>query len=218
MDYIWGTSIVETCLRMIIDLWELRNKEVHGKEEATKQKKRKDKAAISVRALHDLEEIARPSDSFLFYQDVEQEIEQVTTVVKLEGCITMKTRPIHNSVKKWAKRVRSEVKLIIGWIKTGGKNNREIIERVEKQQRDHFQHKAHTKTEKENRRKGQYRILHHETNISVWSYIPKEQLVLISEGTLISIPLAGIKHYVSCCCKSDLHFSVESSENVTMGL
>ena len=66
MDYIWGTSIVETCLRMIIDLWELRNKEVHGKEEATKQKKRKDKAAISVRALHDLEEIARPSDSFLY--------------------------------------------------------------------------------------------------------------------------------------------------------
>ena len=50
--------------------------EVHGKEEATKQQKRKDKAAISVRALHKLEEIARPSDSFLFYHDVEKEIEQ----------------------------------------------------------------------------------------------------------------------------------------------
>jgi len=37
MDYIWGASIVETCLRMMIDLWEMRNEEVHGKEEATKQ-------------------------------------------------------------------------------------------------------------------------------------------------------------------------------------
>ena len=63
MDYIWGTSIVETCLRMMIDLWEMRNKEVHGKEEATKQQKRNAKEAISVRALHGLQRIARPSDS-----------------------------------------------------------------------------------------------------------------------------------------------------------
>ena len=32
MDYIWGASIVETCLQMMVDLWEMRNKEVHGKE------------------------------------------------------------------------------------------------------------------------------------------------------------------------------------------
>ena len=28
MDYIWGASIVETCLRMMIDLWEMRNEDV----------------------------------------------------------------------------------------------------------------------------------------------------------------------------------------------
>ena len=49
MDYIWGASIVETCLQMIIDLWEMRNEEVNGKAEGTKQQKRKDKAAITVR-------------------------------------------------------------------------------------------------------------------------------------------------------------------------
>ena len=48
IDNIWGTSIVETCLCMIIDLWKMRNKEIHGKEETTKQQKRKAKAAISV--------------------------------------------------------------------------------------------------------------------------------------------------------------------------
>ena len=58
------------------------------KKEATKQQQRKAKAAISVRALHDLQDTARPSDSFLFY------------ATKLEGFIAMKTRPIHNSVSK----------------------------------------------------------------------------------------------------------------------
>ena len=48
MDYIWGVLIVETCLQMMIDLWMMRNEEVHVKEEATKQQKRKDKAAINV--------------------------------------------------------------------------------------------------------------------------------------------------------------------------
>ena len=40
MDYIWGSSIVETCLRIMIDLWELRNEEVHRKKEVTKQQKK----------------------------------------------------------------------------------------------------------------------------------------------------------------------------------
>ena len=65
MDYIWGASIVETCLRMMIDLWEMRKEEVYGKEEVTKQQKRKEKAAVSVRELHNLQEIARPSDAKL---------------------------------------------------------------------------------------------------------------------------------------------------------
>ena len=137
IGYIWGAAIVETCLRMMIDPQKLRNKEVHGKKEATHQKKRNDKTAINVRALHDLEEIARSSYSFLFYQDVKQEIEQ-TSLVKLEEFIAIKTRPTHNNENKWAERAKSGVKLIVGWIKTGGKNNREIIERVEKRQRDHF--------------------------------------------------------------------------------
>ena len=48
MDYIWGILIVETCLQMMIDIQDIKNKELHGKEEAAKQQKRKAKAAISV--------------------------------------------------------------------------------------------------------------------------------------------------------------------------
>ena len=71
--------------------------EVSVKEEATEQKKKKSKAAISVRALHDLQDIASLSDPFLFYPDVEEKIKQATAA-KLEEFIVMKTRPIHNSV------------------------------------------------------------------------------------------------------------------------
>ena len=161
---------------MMIDLWELRNGEVHGKGEATKQQKGKAKAAISVQALHDLEEIARPSDAFLFYEDIKEEIKHATAV-KLEGFIAMKTRPIYNSVKKWAKRSKNGVKLIVGQIKKRGKNHREIIERVEKRQRDYFQHKPHKKPRnKENKRKGQYSLFHNETNITLWFIFIKNDL------------------------------------------
>ena len=66
----------------------------------------------------------------LFYEDVEKEIEKGTAAT-LEGFVAMKTRPIHNSVKKWADRAISGAKLVVGLIRTGGKKNREIIERTE---------------------------------------------------------------------------------------
>ena len=78
MNYIWGASIVETCLRMMIELWEMRKEEVYEKEEVTKQQKRKEKAATSVRKLHNLQEITHPSNVKLFYEDVEKEIETGT--------------------------------------------------------------------------------------------------------------------------------------------
>ena len=100
MNYIWEASIVETCSQMMIDLWEIRNKEVHGKDKATKQKQRKAKAAISVQDLHKLQDQACPRNAFLFYQDVEEEIEHEKEA-KLEGFIAMETRPIPNSLNKW---------------------------------------------------------------------------------------------------------------------
>ena len=109
----------------------MRNEEVHGKEEATIQQKRKEKAAITIGALHKLEETAPPSNSNLFYQDVEATIEQVSAVT-LEAFITMKTRAINNSVQEWAKRSTGKVKSIVDWIRVGEKNNKESIDRIEK--------------------------------------------------------------------------------------
>ena len=43
----------------------------------------------------------------------------------LEVFVAMKTRSIHNSVKKWADRAISGAKSVIGWFRTGKKKNRE---------------------------------------------------------------------------------------------
>ena len=131
IDYIWVASIVETCLRMMIDLWDIRNEEVHDKYKTTKQQKRKAKAAISVRSLHDLQEQPRPIDLFLFYLDVEEEIEHAMAA-KLEKFIVMKTRPIHNSVSKWAEQGTSKIKSIVEWIKAGKFIHRSIRKTREK--------------------------------------------------------------------------------------
>ena len=135
---------------MMIDLWELRNEEVHSKEEATIQQKRKEKAAITVQVLHKLEEQARPSDSNLFYQDVEATI-KLATATTLEAFIAMKTRAINNSVSEWAKRSTGKCKSIIDWIRVRGKNNKESIDRIEKRQRDFNRQEAHKKPKKKKR-------------------------------------------------------------------
>ena len=98
-----------------------------GSKEVTKQQKRKAKAAICVWVLHDLLEQERPSDSFLFYYDVEKEIKHATAV-KLEEFIAIKARPIDHSVREWVKQAKSKVKSIVEWIKKGGKNNREVLD------------------------------------------------------------------------------------------
>ena len=55
---------------------------------------------------------------------MEKEIEKGTAAT-LEGFVAMKTRPIHNSDKKWVDRTISGTKSVIRWFRTGGKKNRE---------------------------------------------------------------------------------------------
>ena len=65
----------------------------------------------------------------------------------------MKTRPINNSVQKWAEQATSGVKSIIEWLKIGGLNNSKTIERIEKRNRDYFHHEAHKKPKKKTKRR-----------------------------------------------------------------
>ena len=40
-SYVWGASIMETTLRLMIDLWNLKNEEEHRKTANEKEQKRK---------------------------------------------------------------------------------------------------------------------------------------------------------------------------------
>ena len=83
----------------------------------------------------------------LFYEDMEKDIEKGTVAI-LEGFVAMKTRPIHNSVKKWADRAISAIKSVVGWFRTGGKKNREMIERTENRKRAQFKNEQYKKPQK----------------------------------------------------------------------
>ena len=72
------------------------------KEEGTKKTNKKRKKVTRVRALHKLQEIARPSNTKLFYADVDKQIKK-STVARSQ---------ITNRMDR-----------------TRGKNNREIIEK-----------------------------------------------------------------------------------------
>ena len=74
--------------------------------------------------------------SILFYQDVGKETEEGTAA---------KTRPIHNSEKKWADRAISGAKLVVGWFGTGEEKNIEITERTEHRKRKQFRIKQYKK-------------------------------------------------------------------------
>ena len=121
-----------------------------GKKKQTKQQIRKEKAATRVRDLHKLQETARPSDAKLFYADVEKQIE-TSTAATLEGFVAMKTKSIHNSVKEWADTAKLGVQSIIGWIRTGGQKNRDIIERNENRERRQFKNEQYKKPRKKSK-------------------------------------------------------------------
>jgi hypothetical protein len=71
-SYIWGASIAETTLKNFIDLWEIRNEEVHGKTIKQRERTRKEKLSVEVRRLNSMKDKARPSDMCLFHENEEE--------------------------------------------------------------------------------------------------------------------------------------------------
>ena len=134
---------------MMIELWELRNEEVHGKEENEQQQKRKERAAILVRALHTKRDLARPSDSFLFFSDLDAEIES-SSAIQLESFISMKTKAINNSVTMWKYQSTHEVLPIIEWLRPY-QNNNNTINNIQKRKRNKFIHEENNKPRRKNK-------------------------------------------------------------------
>jgi len=158
-DYLWGASIVEVILTKFMELWELRNEEVHGKTEEVQEQRRKFRLSGKVRELDKLKQDARPADMGLFHENVEIYIEEANAIA-LANYISSHTKAIKNSVKKWTSRSQHGVRSIVDWIRGLNETNDAALDKIHTIQRDKLlkdgRHKTRRRTTSElleNRRK-----------------------------------------------------------------
>jgi hypothetical protein len=131
--YVWGAALVEVTLRHFIQLWELRNEEVHGKTVHQQEKTRKTKLSIDARKLNELKDKARPVDMGLFHSDIEVFLDQ-STAQTIATFISSHRKAIANSVKKHTEAARVGATSVMQWIR-GWKDNDKVIERMHARQR-----------------------------------------------------------------------------------
>jgi hypothetical protein len=133
--YVLGAAVVKITLRYSIQLWELRNKEVHGKTIQQQESTRKTKLSIDARKLNELKDKARPVDMGLFHNDIEEFLDKSTaqTIAKF---ISSHRKAIANSVKKHTEAARAGATSVVQWIR-GWRDNGKVIERMQaRQQKD----------------------------------------------------------------------------------
>ena len=132
-DYIWGGAIAELLLNHSIQVWELRNKELHGDEGCSKV--RKQRLDLEVRELQLLKDDARPQDAFMFITDVDKYLEKAT-VSTLTTYLAMTKKAILSSVKRWKKNKEAGVNSVIEWLQMVP-GNAGFIRQAEKKARKH---------------------------------------------------------------------------------
>ena len=103
-SYVWGASIVEVFLRGHIQLWETRNREVHGDKHTTDTSQtletfHRRKAIHEIKKLYTMGDKIRPSDKFLF---PDLDILLAKDTASLKEYLTSYRKAIRNSVAKWA--------------------------------------------------------------------------------------------------------------------
>jgi hypothetical protein len=130
--YIQGASIVELTLKHFIELWELRNEEVHRKTEQQQEKIRKQKLCTELRRLNIMSNTSQPSDVCLFHDDIEAHFGQ-SSAQTIAIFISSHQRAILNSVRKFAKASITGATTILDWLR--GNENDETIAHIHTRQR-----------------------------------------------------------------------------------
>ena len=99
----------------MIILWETRNKKIHGENDDENERLRKEKLTEKAKELYEYRDSIRPSDDFLFPRRLNRFI-QKSTATQIGTWITTSRRAIMNSVTKWAKHRKAEVRTVVGWL------------------------------------------------------------------------------------------------------
>ena len=118
-----------------VDLWNLRNEEVHGKTANKKEQKRKHRLVKKIdECLAKIPEM-RPSDRCLMPDNRETFIESLT-YNKLAEWLASHQKMIKNSIDKWKKRSEKGTRNIGNWLKTFSEKNKEILKNIYTRHRD----------------------------------------------------------------------------------
>ena len=143
-SYVWGASIVETTLRLMIDLWNLRNEEVHGKTVNEREQKRKHRLLKKIDECFAKITEMRPSDRCLMPENRDDFVESSTSN-DLAEWLASHQKMINNSIEKWKKRSEKGTRNIGDWLKTVSERNKEILENIYTRHRDRLMHDAWNK-------------------------------------------------------------------------
>lgn len=135
---------MEISLKKFMELWEQRNQDVHGKTEAQQQSRQLQKLRIEIRKLHDQRDQTRPSDDFIFHDDLEGFLE-TTTTTRAANYISSTKRIILHSVAAAAKAAVNKTKNILDWFKPV---DPEGINRIRKRKHYQLVHDAFSKKKK----------------------------------------------------------------------
>ena len=101
----------------MVEVWETRNEDVHGKTKTEKQHKRKLKLADQIRELQKEKEYVRPRDDHIFPEDLEEFIER-SSPNHLANWIGIYRPTIYNSKKEAEKTMSNKIKRITKYFKT----------------------------------------------------------------------------------------------------
>jgi hypothetical protein len=150
--YVWGAAVVEITLRHFIELWELRNEEVHGKTVQQQERTRKIKLSIDARKLTEFKDKARPVDMGLFHNDIEEFLDK-STAQTIATFISSHRKVIANSVKKHTAAASAGATSIVQWIR-GWRDNDKMIEKMHARQRKDLLETDGRKKERRRQRRG----------------------------------------------------------------
>ena len=100
----------------MLEVWETRNEDVHGKTKSEKQHKRKQKLAEQIRELQKEKAYVRPRDDHIFPEDPEEFIEQSSTN-HLANWLRLYRPTIFNSKKEAEKTMSNKIKRITKYFK-----------------------------------------------------------------------------------------------------
>jgi hypothetical protein len=132
----WISSLIQRIIRSTYTLWELRNEDVHGHTEHEKKVKERERYIKSIIRLHHDKNLARPSDEFLFVEDVDTFVSDSTTR-KLKNWIATYRPAIMHSIKEAAASAVTNTKTILHYF---GYADPEAAARKKRQRRERLQY------------------------------------------------------------------------------